>query len=68
MWNVQGLNAQARHNAVRETVDHEHVSLLYLQETKLNVSDDVIMLLMLGTAFDYCFLPAANTRGVILIA
>jgi hypothetical protein len=34
-----------------------------IQETKLVVIDDYILCQLLGTGFDYAFLPAANTRG-----
>lgn len=68
-WNVRGLNyGRARRDAVRELVDEERVSLLCLQETKLDVIDDNLIRGMLGMAFDYCYLPANHTRGGILVA
>ena len=68
VWNVRGLNARARRNVVRELVSQEHVSLISLQETKLDGCDDRIILDMLGSSFDYFFLPAYNTCGGILLA
>jgi hypothetical protein len=40
VWNVRGLNARAHRNAMRELVTMEHVSLAYLQETKLESITD----------------------------
>ena len=60
VWNVRGLNARARRNVVRELVSQEHVSLISLQETKLDSCDDRLILDQLGWSFDYCFLPAYN--------
>jgi len=68
VWNVRGLNARARRNVVRELVSQEHVSLISLQETKLDGCDDRIILDMLGSSFDYSFLPAYNNCGGILLA
>lgn len=68
IWNVRGLNARARRNVVRELVAQEHVSLISLQETKLDDCDDRLLLDLLGSMFDYFFLPASNTCGGILLA
>ena len=68
VWNVRGLNARARCNVVRELVSQEHVSLISLQETKLDDCDDRLILDLLGSCFDYFFLPACNTCGGILLA
>jgi exonuclease III len=37
IWNVRGMNAHARRNSVREFVMQERVSILCLQETKMDV-------------------------------
>jgi len=68
VWNVRGLNSRARRNVVRELVAQERVSLLALQETKLNDCDDAIIRELVGVGFDYCFLPACHTCGGILLA
>lgn len=68
MWSVRGLNRCARRTAVRELARSENVSLLCLQETKLDVVTRDLILDMLGLDFDYFALPAVHTRGGILVA
>jgi len=68
VWNVRGLNSRARRNAVGELVSQERVSLISLQETKLDACDDVLVRQMLGSLFDFVALPACNTCGGILLA
>jgi exonuclease III len=65
---VRGLNASGHRDVVRQLVVSERISLVCLQETKLqNISDyDVIQLV--ATDFDYVFLSAVQTRGGILVA
>src|SRR6185312_13868579 len=65
VWNVRGLNARARRNAVRQLVADQCVSL---QETKLADCDDAIIRELVGTNFDFFSLPAAQTSGGILLA
>lgn len=67
-WNVRGLNSRARRNSVREFVVHERVSLLCLQETKMVDVTRELLNDMLGSAFDYCFLPSVGMAGGILVA
>lgn len=40
IWNVRGLNSRARRNVVRELITQENLSLVSLQETKLDDVDD----------------------------
>lgn len=68
VWNVRGLNSPARRDTVRELIAAERPSLICLQETKLFVINDFDVLCIAGAGFDYVFLPAANTRGGILVA
>ena len=68
VWNVRGLNSKAHRNVVRELVAQENISLLSLQETKLEVCPHGLILEMCGTGFNYFFLPATNTCGGILLA
>ena len=68
VWNVRGLNGRAHRDAVHMLVDQETVSLLCLQEIKLDTVDDTLISTMLGTAFDYSYLPAVHTCGGILVA
>lgn len=68
-WNVRGLNARARRDAVRTLVADIRPSIVCMQETKLSVIDQMIVSSLLGTAFGaFAYLPASNTRGGILIA
>lgn len=67
IWNVHGLNARARRDMVRTVVDQHRVSLVCLQETKLSVITDQLILELLGSSFDYYYLPALSTRGGILL-
>jgi exonuclease III len=68
-WNVRGLNDPAKRNAVREFLATIRVNIVCLQETKLNVIDDFVIMQCLGPSFDgYVYLPADHTRGGILLA
>lgn len=68
-WNVRGLNARARRDDTRLVVDDCRASIVCLQETKLDVVNNSLMLEMLGTQFlDYSYLPAVDTRGGIFVA
>ena len=68
IWNVRGLNSRARRNVVRELVDQENISLLSLQETKLQDCTESVVLETCGANFDFVFKPAANTCGGIFLA
>ena len=68
VWNVRGLNSRARRNVVRELVAQENISLLSLQETKLDTCSVSMLLDICGAGFDFVFLPASNTCGGILLA
>jgi hypothetical protein len=43
-------------------------SLVCLQETKLETISDYDVIQLVGTSFDYVYLPAVQTRGGILVA
>jgi hypothetical protein len=59
--NVRGLNDHAHCNVLRDMVDSEGVSLLCIQETKMSVISHSDVLSILGTRFDYAYLPADRT-------
>jgi exonuclease III len=70
VWNVRGLNAVTRCNAVRALVDSARIDILCLQETKkIDISWQFI-LSMLGSDFDnnFVFQPSVGASGGILIA
>ena len=68
VWNVRGMNSRARRNVVRELVDQESISLLSLQETKLEICLLDLVREICGASFAYFFQPASNTCGGILLA
>ncbi|KAG2641626.1 hypothetical protein PVAP13_2KG240958, partial [Panicum virgatum] len=68
VWNVRGLNSRARRNVVRELVAQENISLLSLQETKLDVCSLNTIMETCGAGFDFLSLPSTNTCGGILLA
>jgi exonuclease III len=68
VWNVRGLNRRAQRSVVHELVRSEKVSLLCLQETKLNVVNDALILDLIGPDFGYIALPAVSGCGGILFA
>ena len=68
-WNVRGLNNPAKRKAVREFVTLVKANLVCLQETKLDVIDQFIVMQCVGPSFDgFAYLPAEETRGGILLA
>lgn len=67
-WNVRGLNSRARRSVVRTVVLSEHLSLLCVQETKVQNFPVTWIADTMGTEFDYVCLPADNTAGGILLA
>ena len=68
VWNLRGLNSRSQRNVVWELVAQENISLLSLQETKLNDCSDSLVLEIYGAGFDYFFQSAVNTCGGILLA
>jgi hypothetical protein len=53
---------------VHGLVTSECVSLVYLQETKLDVITDHDVMEMLDQGFGFVYLPAVHTHGGILVA
>lgn len=67
VWNVRGLNSRARRDVVRELVAQENISLISLQETKLDVCSVGLVPEICWTGFDCFYQPASNTCGGILL-
>jgi hypothetical protein len=65
VWNICGLNSRTRHTAVVDMVVQECISLIGLQETKLSVADDSLVINICGMGFEYSFLLAVGTRGAL---
>lgn len=69
VWNVRGLNNRSRRDVLRGVVADSRISLVCIQETKLDVIPLSLIYEMLGVDFaSYFYLPALDTRGGILIA
>jgi exonuclease III len=68
IWNVWGLNADSHRDALHNLVAAKRTSFVCIQETKLVEINDFDVSQLLGTSFDYAFLPATHTRGGILVA
>jgi exonuclease III len=66
-WNVHDLNSRARRAFVADIVSQERVFVVCLQATKLSIIDDWVIVNLFGSGFGYYFVPAADTRGGILI-
>jgi hypothetical protein len=67
IWIVRGLHSDAHHNAIRDLVISERLSMVCLQETKLDVITDFDVIQILGSGFNYDYLPIVQTRGGILL-
>lgn len=69
VWNVRGLNARARRNALREVCADANASIVSAQETKLETISPYDVSEMLGARFaSYVFLPSAGASGGMLLA
>lgn len=68
-WNVRGLNNPAKRKAVKEFLATTKINIVCLQETKMDVIDNFVVMQCLGPSFDgFAYLPAVETRGGILLA
>lgn len=68
-WNVRGQNSRDRRDNVRTLLNEIRATIVCLVETKLHSVEQWLVFSMLGMNFiDYAYVPAANTRGGVLIA
>lgn len=69
-WNVRGLNSTARQEEIKQVMQLQKPLIICLQETKLMDITPTMVLNILGHEYrdNYCFLPAEDTRGGILLA
>lgn len=66
-WNVHGLKNPAKRKAVKEFLSSVRPNLVCLQETKLDVVDDFLLMQCCGPSLDgFAYLPAEETRGGII--
>jgi exonuclease III len=68
VWNVRGSHAVAHQHALQDMVATEQISLVCIQETKLNVISYYDVIQLLGSGFEYVYLPVIHTCGGILVA
>ena len=69
VWNVHGLNAPTRCNAVCQVVRVASPAILCVPETKVQVVTDPLVKQCFGNRLEkYYYLPAVGTRGGIILA
>jgi exonuclease III len=69
-WNARGLNNKARRQVVKDLVTDTRATVVAVQETKLQVVDQAVVLETFGARFvdNFVALPADGVRGGILLA
>ena len=66
-WNIRGLNATEKHNAVRDKIEESGCSVICLQETKMQHIDMQFLRKFTPRRFDkYDFIPSSGASGGIL--
>jgi exonuclease III len=68
VWNARGLNTRTRRNVVRDIVEQHRISVLCLQETKIEDLSVAMNIDISGMDFDYAFLPAVGVAGGASVA
>ena len=69
IWNVRGLNKIDRRNVVRDVILSSNADIVCLQETKVAILTQQVLLSVFGTVYDnFVALPAVGTRGGVLVA
>jgi exonuclease III len=68
IWNVCGLNSCVHRIVVADMVAQEHISLVCIQESKLSVLNDSLVMSICGGDFEYCYVLADGTRGGTMVA
>ncbi|RCV46436.1 hypothetical protein SETIT_9G531800v2 [Setaria italica] len=69
VWNVRGLNARCRRDALRTMVGDANITVECLQETKLQDLSRFLVCEMLGQRFtSFAQLPSTGASGGILVA
>jgi hypothetical protein len=66
--NVRGLHVGTLWHALRDLVAAQRISLVCIQEAKLDVISDYDVIQLLGIGFEYAYLLAVHTHGGILVA
>lgn len=69
VWNVRGLNSAARRAAVTGVVQQKNVSVVCLQESKMNMVEAPIINDFCGPGFDhFAFTPSVGASGGVITA
>jgi exonuclease III len=69
VWNVRGLNSSSRQDVIRTLVNASRADIVCLQETKMAVVPQGVLLSMLGTDFSsHVELPSTGASGGIIVA
>jgi len=67
-WNIRGLNAEEKHDAVRDKIEESGCSIVCLQETKIQSFDLPLVRKFAPRHFDkFDFVPSIGASGGILI-
>jgi len=67
-WNASGLNSRARRSAVRDIVEQQRISVVCLQESKVERLSVSMNIDITGIDFDYVCLPAIGIACGALVA
>lgn len=68
IWNARGLNNRARRSTVRDIVEQHRISIVCLQETKVEQLSSGMIIDITGIDYDYVYIPTAGVTGGVLIA
>jgi len=67
-WNIRGLNAEEKHDIVRDKIEENGCSIVCLQETKIQSFDLPLVRKFAPRCFDkFDFVPSIGASGGILI-
>ena len=68
-WNIRGLNASEKHDAVRNKIEESGCSIVCLQETKIRSVEMPLIRKFAPRRFDkYDFIPSVGaSRGILIL-
>jgi len=68
-WNIRGLNATEKHDAVRDKIKESACSIICLQETKIQNIDMSILQKFVPQRFDkFDFSPSNGASGIVMFS
>jgi exonuclease III len=68
IWNARDLNCRVRRSVVRDIVEQQRISVVCLQESKLETLPVTINFEITGIDFDYAYLPAVGVAEGAFVA